>query len=80
MKLIIVESPTKARTIQRFLGKDYTIKSSFGHIRDLPQKELGVDVEHDFRPKYTIPQKQKKRVAELKSYLPKTERILRQAT
>jgi DNA topoisomerase I len=64
--LIIVESPTKARTIQKFLGNDFIIKSSFGHVRDLPKRELGVDVEHGFEPKYVIPTKAKKVVAELK--------------
>ena len=66
MKLVIVESPTKAKTIQKFLGKDFLIKSSFGHVRDLPKKELGVDVEKNFEPKYVIPTKAKKLVAELK--------------
>jgi DNA topoisomerase-1 len=66
MKLVIVESPTKARTIQKFLGKDFLIKSSFGHVRDLPKRELGVDVDKDFEPKYVVPTKAKKVVAELK--------------
>jgi len=66
MKLVIVESPTKAKTIQKFLGKDFLIKSSFGHVRDLPKKELGVDVEKNFEPKYVIPTKAKKVIAELK--------------
>jgi len=64
--LVIVESPTKARTIQKFLGNDFVIKSSFGHVRDLPKRELGVDVEHGFEPKYIVPTKAKKVVAELK--------------
>jgi DNA topoisomerase-1 len=64
--LVIVESPTKAKTIQKFLGNDFIIKSSFGHVRDLPKRELGVDVEHGFEPKYVIPTKAKKIVAELK--------------
>jgi len=64
--LVIVESPTKAKTIQRFLGKDFVIKSSFGHVRDLPKRELGVDVEKTFEPKYIVPTKAKKVVAELK--------------
>jgi DNA topoisomerase-1 len=64
--LVIVESPTKAKTIQKFLGNDFIIKSSFGHVRDLPKRELGVDVEHEFQPKYVIPTKAKKVVAELK--------------
>ena len=64
--LVIVESPTKARTIQKFLGSDFVIKSSFGHVRDLPKRELGVDVDKGFEPKYVIPTKAKKVVAELK--------------
>jgi DNA topoisomerase-1 len=52
--LVIVESPTKERTLSRFLGKGYVLKSSVGHVKDLPKKELGVDLEKDFRPKYTV--------------------------
>jgi DNA topoisomerase-1 len=65
-KLVIVESPTKARTISRFLGKDFKIESSYGHIRDLPEREMGVDIENNFEPTYVIPPKAKKRVALLK--------------
>ena len=50
--LVIVESPTKAKTIGKFLGKNYTVKSSMGHVRDLPKSDLGVDIEHEFEPKY----------------------------
>ena len=64
--LVIVESPAKAGTIQKFLGKDYIVKSSFGHIRDLHDSELSIDVEHGFAPKYVIPADKKKVVAELK--------------
>ena len=64
--LVIVESPTKAKTISRFLGKDFHVLSSFGHIRDLPKSSMGVDVENDFAPQYTIPPDSKKRVQELK--------------
>ncbi len=64
--LVIVESPTKAKTLQKFLGSKYQIEASYGHIRDLPKSELGVDVEHDFEPKYIIPRDKKKRVNELK--------------
>ena len=52
--LVIVESPAKAKTIEKFLGKDFKVESSFGHISDLPSKELGVDVEGDFAPKYKV--------------------------
>jgi len=77
MLLIIVESPTKAHTIQKFLsGGDFIVRSSYGHVRDLPKSELGIDIENNFEPKYIIPQKAKKRVAELKKYLPKAEKII----
>ena len=64
--LVIVESPAKAKTIQKLLGKDYEVKSSFGHIRDLQDKKLSVDVEKGFAPEYVIPSDKKKVVAELK--------------
>ena len=54
-KLVIVESPAKARTVGRFLGKGYTVKASVGHVRDLLHSQLSVDVEHDFAPKYRVP-------------------------
>lgn len=71
--LVIVESPTKAKTIQKFLGKDFIIKSSFGHVRDLPKRELGVDVEKDFAPKYVVPVKAKKVISELKKDISKVD-------
>ncbi len=64
--LVIVESPAKAKTIEKFLGKDFKVSSSFGHIADLPSKELGVDVDGDFTPKYIVSSDKKKLVAELK--------------
>jgi len=64
--LVIVESPAKARTITKFLGKDFEVKSSFGHIRDLPRKDLNIDIEHDFAPHYEISPDKKKVVSELK--------------
>ena len=64
--LVIVESPAKAKTINKFLGKDYTVKSSVGHIRDLPVKELGVDIENDFEPKYVAIKGRAKIIKELK--------------
>lgn len=67
MKLVLVESPTKARTLSRFLGKDYRIEATFGHLRDLPKSELGVEVEQNFSPKYVIPRDKAKRVKELKA-------------
>ena len=64
--LVIVESPAKAKTIQKFLGDGYVVKTSFGHIRDLQDKKLSVDVERNFTPEYVIPSDKKKVVAELK--------------
>jgi DNA topoisomerase-1 len=65
--LVIVESPAKARTIERFLGKDFVVKSSFGHVRDLAKKNLGIDIENDFKPSYIVSTDKKKVVKELKS-------------
>lgn len=64
--LVIVESPAKAKTIEKFLGKEYTVASSFGHIADLPSKELGVDVDGDFKPKYIVSKDKKDVVKKLK--------------
>ena len=66
MNLVIVESPTKARTLAIFLGDDYRIEASYGHIRDLPQKRLGIGIENDFEPEYTQTVKQKERTISLK--------------
>ena len=76
MNLVIVESPTKARTIQQFLPADFTIRSSYGHVRDLPKKELGVDIEDDFKPKYVIPLLSRKRILPIKKVLPQAERVI----
>lgn len=76
MQLIIVESPTKAKTISRFLGGDFIVKSSFGHIRDLPKKGIGIDIAHDFKPEYIIPTKAKKIVSELKSDAAKADMVI----
>lgn len=73
--LVIVESPAKAKTIEKFLGKDFKVSSSFGHIADLPSKELGVDVEGDFTPKYIVSSDKKKLVAELKALSKKAEMV-----
>lgn len=75
MNLVIVESPTKAKTISRFLGKDFVIKSSFGHLRDLPQKEMGIDIEHNFTPHYVVPRKNQKTVTDLKKSAAKAKLI-----
>ena len=58
--LVIVESPAKAKTIEKFLGKDFVVKSSFGHIRDLSKKNLGIDVEAGYKPEYIISDDKKK--------------------
>src|SRR6186997_74565 len=73
--LFIVESPAKAKTIEGFLGKDYIVKSSIGHIRDLEKKEMGVDVENNFEPKYVIPSDKKAVVAELKKLAKEAEMV-----
>ena len=73
--LVIVESPAKAKTIEKFLGKDFKVASSFGHISDLPSKELGVDVEGDFSAKYVVSKDKKKLVSELKSLAKKSDTV-----
>ena len=64
--LLIVESPGKVKTIQKYLGSDFTVKASIGHIRDLGQKGMGIDIQHGFKPEYEVPADKKKVVAELK--------------
>ena len=64
--LVIVESPAKAKTIEKFLGKEFNVLSSFGHIRDLKEKEFGIDIQHNYKPDYVIPADKKKLVTELK--------------
>ena len=73
--LVIVESPAKAKTIQKYLGKDFTVMSSFGHIRDLQDKKLSVDVAAGFKPEYVVPSEKKKVVAELKKAAAQAELI-----
>jgi DNA topoisomerase I len=65
-KLVIVESPAKARTISKFLGREYNVKASVGHVRDLLRSQLSVDVEHDFAPKYRVPNEKREVVKEIK--------------
>src|SRR5574337_2046763 len=73
--LVIVESPAKARTINKYLGSDYTVKASMGHVMDLPKKDLGVDLKNDFKPTYiTIPGK-KSVIAELKAAAAKVDAV-----
>jgi len=76
MKLVIVESPTKAKTISKFVGREYKVTSSFGHIRDLPKSKLGIDTEKDFEPQYVIPTKSRKAVSELKKLATKKTKII----
>ncbi|MBP9997765.1 MAG: type I DNA topoisomerase [Bacteroidales bacterium] len=73
--LVIVESPAKAKTIQKFLGSDFVVKSSFGHIRDLQEKSLSIDVDHGFTPEYVVPADKKKVVAELKAAAAKAHTV-----
>ncbi len=74
-KLVIVESPAKAKTVGRFLGKGYTVRASVGHVRDLLRSELSVDVEHDFAPKYRVPNEKRAVVKELKALAKEAEQI-----
>jgi DNA topoisomerase I len=76
MKLIIVESPTKSKTIEKFLGSEYSVLSSFGHTRDLPKSEIGIDFENNLKPKYIIPLKARKTVRALKEKAQKAETII----
>lgn len=73
--LVIVESPAKAKTIEKFLGKDYKVLSSYGHIRDLKKKEFSIDVDKNFTPKYEIPAEKKKLVSELKEEAKQAETV-----
>ncbi|MBI2609822.1 type I DNA topoisomerase [Candidatus Giovannonibacteria bacterium] len=74
--LVIVESPTKAKTISRFLGKGFKVESSYGHVRDLPKSNLGIDTEKNFEPKYIIPTKSRKQVNQLKKEAMKSDKII----
>ncbi|MBN2005291.1 MAG: type I DNA topoisomerase [Anaerolineae bacterium] len=74
-KLVIVESPTKARTVGRFLGKGYVVRASVGHIRDLLRSQISVDVENDFAPKYRVPNEKRKIVKELSALVRKSGKV-----
>ena len=76
MKLVVVESPTKAKAIKGFLGKDFNVLSSYGHVRDLPKSKLGVDPEHDFEQQYVTPVKARKVLTELKKALTKADELI----
>ncbi len=71
--LVIVESPAKAKTINKYLGKQFVVKASLGHIKDLPKKDLAVDVDHGFEPRYEVIEGKKKLIAELKQAAKKVE-------
>ena len=73
--LVIVESPAKAKTIEKFLGKDYTVKSSIGHIRDMPKKDMGIDLENNFQPSYVVSSDKKKVVADLRKSVKSAEQV-----
>lgn len=75
MDLIIVESPTKARTLNKFLGSDYLVESTMGHVRDLPKSKLGIDVDHDFKPDYVFVQKKKDVVQRIKKEALKADKV-----
>ena len=73
--LVIVESPAKAKTINKYLGKQYVVKASLGHVKDLPKKDLAVDVDNDFEPHYEVIEGKKKLIAELKAAAKKVDAI-----
>lgn len=75
MNLVIVESPSKAKTIQKYLGKDYKVIGSGGHVRDLPEKTLGIDIKNNYKPEYTIKEKMKKTVQILKKEVEKANKV-----
>ena len=74
-KLVIVESPAKAKTIKKYLGSDFDVTASMGHIRDLPAAKLSVDVKNDFAPKYAIIKNKEKLVKELKEKVEQSEKV-----
>ncbi|OGZ33122.1 MAG: DNA topoisomerase I [Candidatus Portnoybacteria bacterium RBG_13_40_8] len=76
MQLVLVESPTKSKTLQGFLGSKYRVYASYGHIRDLPERELGVNIKNDFKPKYIIIAKARKNIEYLKDQVPKFSNII----
>ncbi|MBI5254388.1 type I DNA topoisomerase [Candidatus Falkowbacteria bacterium] len=75
-QLVIVESPTKAKTISKFLSKDFKVESSFGHVRDLPERTIGIDIENNFEPQYVITPKAKKRVDLLRKLAKQADNVL----
>ncbi len=75
-RLVIVESPAKARTIEKYLGRGYSVRASMGHVRDLPKSTLGINVDDDFAPKYTVPRDKSKTVKELKAAVQKAREVI----
>ena len=73
--LLIVESPAKAKTIEKILGKDFQVNSCYGHIRDLEKASMGIDIENDFEPRYIVPDEKKKVVSELKALAKKSDEV-----
>jgi DNA topoisomerase-1 len=73
--LLIVESPAKAKTIEKILGRDFQVNSCFGHIRDLEKAGMGIDVENDFQPRYIVPEDKKKVVRELRSLAKNSDEV-----
>src|ERR1044071_2254689 len=73
--LVIVESPAKAKTIYKYLGKQFVVKASLGHIKDLPKRDLAVDVEHGFEPRYEVIEGKKKLITELKQAARKVDDV-----
>src|SRR5215472_7767137 len=73
--LLIVESPAKAKTIEKILGKDFEVKSCFGHIRDLEKDDMGIDIKNNFEPRYIVPDEKKKVVNELKEQAKRSDEI-----
>lgn len=73
--LVIVESPAKAKTIQKYLGKDFDVIASMGHVRDLPKSKFGVDIEHDFTPQYVDMKGKEDVIKQLKSHAAKCDKI-----
>src|ERR1700739_632764 len=73
--LVIVESPAKAKTINKYLGKQFVVKASLGHIKDLPKRDLAVDIQHGFEPRYETIEGKKKLISELKSTARKVEEV-----
>src|SRR4249919_1121613 len=73
--LLIVESPAKAKTIEKILGEDFEVKSCYGHIRDLEKEDMGIDIKNNYKPRYIVPEDKKKVVKDLKSFAKQSEEV-----